>query len=119
MGGFGDSEYLRQAVKNTFGSNEKMTITVPSNPLVYSPPFSTSKGTLIVYFRQSAIVQGAALRGLHGIRASARRCRRNYGFSWNIPFRKGIDDEKNSRWDRFLGKKMVPGIMKWMIKKVQ
>ncbi|RAO68865.1 uncharacterized protein BHQ10_004877 [Talaromyces amestolkiae] len=98
VGGFGDSEYLRKAIKKTFGSNEKMAITVPSNP-------------------QGAIVQGAALRGLHGIRATARRCRRHYGFDWDLKFREGIDDEKHSYWDRYRGQKTVAGIMKWMIKK--
>uniref|UniRef100_A0A093VJ31 Heat shock 70 kDa protein 12B n=1 Tax=Talaromyces marneffei PM1 TaxID=1077442 RepID=A0A093VJ31_TALMA len=97
VGGFGDSEYLRQKVKKIFGS-EKMIITVPSNP-------------------QSAIVQGAALRGLQGIRATARKCRRNYGFSWNIEFRTGIDDDKHAYWDKFANRKLVSGILKWMIKK--
>ncbi|KAH8702220.1 Hsp70 family protein [Talaromyces proteolyticus] len=100
VGGFGDSEYLRQAVKKTFGSEKKLTITIPNNP-------------------QSAIVHGAALRGLHGIQSTARRCRRHYGFSWGIYFREGIDDEKNSYWDEYYDAKMVRGITKWMINKGQ
>ncbi|RAL02598.1 uncharacterized protein BO80DRAFT_492317 [Aspergillus ibericus CBS 121593] len=45
VGGFGDSEYLRKAFRDTFELQEKIMITVPDNP-------------------QAAIVQGAVLRGL-------------------------------------------------------
>lgn len=68
--------------------------------------------------RQAAIVQGAALRGLQGLRSTARRCRRHYGISWGITFREGIDSERNSYIDAFSGKKMVSGIMEWIIAKV-
>jgi hypothetical protein len=32
VGGFGDSEYLRQAIKKAFGADGKIAITVPDNP---------------------------------------------------------------------------------------
>jgi phosphoribosylformylglycinamidine (FGAM) synthase-like amidotransferase family enzyme len=32
VGGFGDSEYLRQAFRKSFGSDSKVIITVPDTP---------------------------------------------------------------------------------------
>ncbi|EZF62829.1 hypothetical protein H107_04705 [Trichophyton rubrum CBS 202.88] len=61
VGGFGDSEYLREKMEKSFCG---IIITVPDNPL---------------------------------------------------PFRQGIDSEKNAHVDEFTRKKMVGGIMKWMI----
>ncbi|GFF98153.1 heat shock 70 kDa protein 12A [Aspergillus udagawae] len=98
VGGFGDSEYLRKAIRSSFGSTGKITITVPDSP-------------------QAAIVQGAALRGLEGLQSTTKRCRRHYGFSWGNRFRAGIDSELNAYYDSYSGKKMVSGIMKWMIAK--
>ncbi|KAL4863291.1 hypothetical protein BDV12DRAFT_202257 [Aspergillus spectabilis] len=100
VGGFGDSEYLRKAFKSSFGSDGKIAITVPEIP-------------------QAAIVQGAALRGLEGIRSSTKRCRRHYGFAIDTEFRPGVDDGANTYWDTYNGRKMVRGIMKWAIQKGQ
>ncbi|RHZ47431.1 Hsp70 family protein [Aspergillus thermomutatus] len=97
-GGFGDSEYLRSAFKRLFWSTNNIVITVPDNP-------------------QAAIVQGAALRGLEGLRSSTKRCRRNYGFAAGIPFREGIDKDTDAYFDTFTGKKMASGVMQWMITK--
>ncbi|EGD99513.1 hypothetical protein TESG_06780 [Trichophyton tonsurans CBS 112818] len=63
------------------------------------------------------ILKGAALRGLWGLQVTTKRCRRHYGFKWSIPFRQRIDREKNAHIDEFTRKKMVGGIMKWMISK--
>ncbi|RAH64719.1 Hsp70 family protein [Aspergillus aculeatinus CBS 121060] len=98
VGGFGNSEYLQKAIKSTFATTGEIAVTNPTDP-------------------QAAIVQGAALRGLEGIRPSTKRCRRHYGFARGIPFREGHDDEKNSYIDAFDGIKRVGGIVKWMIAK--
>ncbi|KAL3478805.1 hypothetical protein BJX99DRAFT_223928 [Aspergillus californicus] len=98
VGGFGDSEYLRKSFRSQFGSDGEIAITVPDSP-------------------QAAIVQGAALRGLQGLQSTTKRCRRHYGFSWDISFRHGIDDESNSYIHEFYGRKMVSGVMEWMIAK--
>ncbi|KAI9373397.1 hypothetical protein BJX61DRAFT_533164 [Aspergillus egyptiacus] len=82
VGGFGDSEYLRKAMTSAFASTGQITITVPDCP-------------------QARIIQGAALRGLEGLRSFSKRSRRHYGFSMGIPFRAGIDDEANSYYDDF------------------
>ncbi|KAL4919680.1 hypothetical protein BDW62DRAFT_199691 [Aspergillus aurantiobrunneus] len=100
VGGFGDSEYLRESFRAAFGSNGRIAITVPDSP-------------------QVAIVQGAALRGLEGLQSTTRRCRRHYGFSLNKPFRYGVDDEANSYIHPFDGKKMTSGRMEWLIAKGQ
>ncbi|KAL2819072.1 hypothetical protein BDW59DRAFT_181760 [Aspergillus cavernicola] len=98
VGGFGDSEYLRKAFRSSFGSTGKIAITVPDNP-------------------QAAIVQGAALRGLEGLRSATKRCRRHYGFDWGIHFRQGIDSEDSAFYDAYTGSKMASGVMNWIIKK--
>ncbi|KAL3461817.1 hypothetical protein BJX64DRAFT_260157 [Aspergillus heterothallicus] len=100
VGGFGDSEYLRKAFRTEFESDGKISITVPEIP-------------------QAAIVQGAALRGLEGLRSATKRCRRHYGFSTDGVFRSGVDEDANSYWDSFTDTKMVRGIMKWAINKGQ
>ncbi|KAH8689553.1 hypothetical protein BGW36DRAFT_391084 [Talaromyces proteolyticus] len=97
VGGFGDSEYLRKAFRESFEPMD-INITVPDKP-------------------QAAIVQGAALRGLEGLRSSTKRCRRHYGFSWSTDFREGVDIESESYIDSFTGLKMSSNMMKWMIAK--
>ncbi|PYI02703.1 actin-like ATPase domain-containing protein [Aspergillus sclerotiicarbonarius CBS 121057] len=98
VGGFGDSEYLRKAFRSAFELQDKIAITVPDNP-------------------QAAIVQGAVLRGLEGLRSTTRRCRRHYGFMWDYHFRPGIDKELHCYRHPFTGVKMVRNVMKWMIAK--
>ncbi|KAL4785997.1 actin-like ATPase domain-containing protein [Aspergillus varians] len=100
VGGFGDSEYLRKAIKSAFEGDSKIAITVPEIP-------------------QAAIVQGAAVRGLEGLQSTTKRCRRHYGFSIHGVFRPGIDDDANSYWDSYTDTKMVQGLMKWAIDKGQ
>ncbi|KAL4733033.1 hypothetical protein BDV11DRAFT_200880 [Aspergillus similis] len=99
VGGFGDSEYLREAFKSSFALNGKIAITVPEIP-------------------QAAIVQGAALRGLEGIRSSTKRCRRHYGFAVDTEFQPGMN-EIDTYWDVYNNRKMVRGFMKWTIQKGQ
>jgi hypothetical protein len=67
---------------------------------------------------QAAIVKGAALRGLEGLKPTTTISRRHYGWSWDEPFREGIDDEKNGYIDVYNGEKMCRGKMHWPIKKV-
>ncbi|OJJ58314.1 hypothetical protein ASPSYDRAFT_1179147 [Aspergillus sydowii CBS 593.65] len=99
VGGFGDSEYLRNAFRNAFATGN-ITVTVPNNA-------------------QAAIVQGAALRGLEGLRADNRMSRRHYGFEISMPFQKGIDIKKWSYVDQYDGKRYAPGYMRWMVAKGQ
>ncbi|KAL3480533.1 hypothetical protein BJX99DRAFT_266451 [Aspergillus californicus] len=98
VGGFGDSEYLRTAFRNAFSPAGNIAITVPNNA-------------------QAAIVQGAALRGLEGLQAQVRCCRRHYGFKKSQRFTNGVDDLDKSVIDKFDGKRLAPGYMKWMVEK--
>ncbi|EEP75420.1 conserved hypothetical protein [Uncinocarpus reesii 1704] len=99
VGGFGDSEYLRRAFQKSFGSDGNILVTVPDRP-------------------QTAIVRGAALRGLEGLRSITKRCRRHYGYSWAVPFRANEHKEPESFIDPWSGLKLASGMMKWMIAKV-
>ncbi|KAL2864835.1 Hsp70 family protein [Aspergillus lucknowensis] len=100
VGGFGDSEYLRSAFRKEFGTDGKTAVTIPNNA-------------------QAAIVQGATLRGLEGLQAGSRPWCRHYGFQWALPFRKGIDNERDPYVDEFDNKKYCSGHMKWMVTKGQ
>jgi hypothetical protein len=64
---------------------------------------------------QAAIVKGAALRGLEGLKPSITIATRHYGWSIAIRFREGIDDEKNSHFDNFDSSKRCLGRMEWVI----
>ncbi|KAM3505005.1 hypothetical protein MY11210_008142 [Beauveria gryllotalpidicola] len=64
---------------------------------------------------QEAVVRGAAIRGLEGTEPDKLICRRHYGFSWGMPFRPGIDDERYA-YESF-GTKFCSGHMNWMIAK--
>ncbi|KAH6663115.1 hsp70-like protein [Halenospora varia] len=70
------------------------------------------------YFSQSAIVRGAAIRGLMGLRPSKRLARRHYGYSISFPFREGIDDQEYSWIDDWSGDKWCRNRMEWFINKV-
>jgi hypothetical protein len=48
-----------------------------------------------------------------------KQSRRHYGFSWSIPFREGIDDEKNAFIEEFTDEKYCRGRMEWVIAKVR
>ncbi|KAG5291454.1 Hsp70 family protein [Histoplasma ohiense] len=84
VGGFGDSEYLRRKFRSSFESMD-ITVTIPDKP-------------------QATIVQGAALRGLEGVRSTTKKCCRHYGFCWGIPFRDGIDAESEAYINEYTGK---------------
>jgi hypothetical protein len=64
---------------------------------------------------QAAIVKGAALRGLEGLKPSITIATRHYGWSSPFRFREGIDDEKNADIDKFYNIKSCRGRMVWVI----
>lgn len=69
-------------------------------------------------FSQSAVVLGAALRGLEGIAPRVKHARRHYGIVVHMPFREGIDPEDKaftSPWDNT---KRCNDRMIWLISKV-
>ncbi|KAL2851693.1 hypothetical protein BJX68DRAFT_265937 [Aspergillus pseudodeflectus] len=100
VGGFGDSDYLRNAFLRSFGNGGKIEVTTPDNA-------------------QAAIVQGAALRGLEGRFARSRRCRRYYGYTSGKTFREDVDDPHTAYFDRFYGDKRSSGHMTWLTRKGQ
>ena len=70
-----------------------------------------------MFLRQSAVVRGAALRGLEGIAPRMKRARRHYGFKIAMPFREGIDPEDNAFIRNFDGLKYCEGRVEWLIAK--
>lgn len=73
---------------------------------------------MLTFSRQSAVIRGAALRGLEYIAPRSRQSRRHYGFSCGDVFREGIDDEDDSYPCAITGEKYCSGRMLWTIEKV-
>ncbi|ORY17048.1 hypothetical protein BCR34DRAFT_597140 [Clohesyomyces aquaticus] len=76
VGGFGESPYLKAELKKWCAERS----------IKYNNPWSC----------QEAIVKGAALRGLLGIKPTRDMSDHHYGYSISMPFREGIDDEAHS-----------------------
>jgi len=66
---------------------------------------------------QSAVVRGAALRGLEGIAPRMKRARRHYGIGISLPFREGTDPEKLAYFDELYNAKFCQGRLQWLIAK--
>lgn len=100
VGGFGNSDYVKKALDNWCLGNGGIKSIRPD-------------------FCQAAVVRGAAIRGLEGTMPSKLICRRHYGFTWGLPFRPGIDDERHAYqgFDLGFGSKYCAGHMNWIIGK--
>lgn len=64
----------------------------------------------------SAVARGAAIRGLEGSVVLSKRAKRYYGIGVHMPFKSGVDKEK----DAFMcpiGGKRAEGYVKWIVKK--
>jgi hypothetical protein len=68
--------------------------------------------------RWSAIVRGAALRGLEGPIIIKQKSNLNYGTDVALPFRDGVDSESDSVVDPMTKVKMAKGYMDWIYLKV-
>lgn len=98
VGGYGDSQYLNDALQKLCKEKGGIRLLCPPHP-------------------QAAIVKGAALRGLGNIVPSRRRCRRHCGISLNMVFREGIDPRHRANYDEWDGVKRCSGRMEWLISK--
>lgn len=70
-------------------------------------------------FSQSAVVLGAALRGLEGIAPRVKHARRHYGIALHMPFRDGIDPEDKVYTNPWDNTKRCSDRMEWLISKVR
>ncbi|KAF7896081.1 hypothetical protein EAF00_006096 [Botryotinia globosa] len=98
VGGFGESPHLNKQLKKWCRQNGNIILMRPLHP-------------------QSAVVRGAALRGLEGIAPRAKQLRRHYGICLGLPFREGIDSEEDSYIDPWNDEKMCGQRMRWLILK--
>lgn len=67
---------------------------------------------------QSAVVRGAALRGLEGLVPRVKRARKHYGVGLNMPFREGKDPEEKAYVSRCDDQRYCRDRIKWLIAKV-
>lgn len=72
---------------------------------------------MLILLSQSAVVRGAALRGLEGIAPRMKHVRRHYGIDVVKRFREGIDPEEKHFFDRMNNTKRCHSRMKWLISK--
>ncbi|TVY82086.1 Heat shock 70 kDa protein 12A [Lachnellula suecica] len=64
---------------------------------------------------QSAVVRGAALRGLEGTAPRVKYARRHYGINISGHFREGIDSEESATFDSISNVKLCKHRVKWLI----
>ncbi|KAH8650615.1 Hsp70 family protein-like protein [Tricladium varicosporioides] len=98
VGGFGESPYLNKALAEWCKANGNIKLMRPEHP-------------------QSAVVRGAALRGLEGIAPRMKQSRRHYGIGLSLPFREGRDPEEKAFLSRFNNMKYCRHRVKWLISK--
>lgn len=67
---------------------------------------------------QSAVVRGAALRGLEGVTPRIKKARRHYGIGLNWTFEEGVDPESLGFIDEWDGRKLCMNRIVWMVSKV-
>jgi hypothetical protein len=72
---------------------------------------------MLIILSQSAVVRGAALRGLEGIAPQMKHVRRHYGIVLTKRFREGIDPEGKHFFDRMDNTKRCRDTMEWLISK--
>ncbi|CAD6450069.1 da6a4bb9-e93e-481b-ba9f-35eb6b8a01e0 [Sclerotinia trifoliorum] len=96
VGGFAESPHLNKELKKWCRQNGNITLIRPLHP-------------------QSAVVRGAALRGLKGISPQIKQLRRHYGICLAMPFREGIDPEESAFIDTWNNLKRCRGRMWWLI----
>jgi hypothetical protein len=76
----------------------------------------------LIHSRWSAVVRGAAAKGLEGDGRAPiknRKCRRNYGMSVHVAFEAGKHRESDSYACPFTGEKRATDQMSWLLKKGQ
>ncbi|KAF2102746.1 actin-like ATPase domain-containing protein [Rhizodiscina lignyota] len=98
VGGFGDSRYLLDAVREWGRLNGNFEIICPVYP-------------------QAAIVIGASIRGLGGpgSQPRSRKCRRHYGFQLDLPYDEINDDKRHMYHNEYDRKRYTRGTMVWKI----
>ncbi|CZR66898.1 related to hsp70 protein [Phialocephala subalpina] len=98
VGGFGDSIYLFERLKEWSRRELGAIIVCPEHP-------------------QSAVVLGAALRGLEGLAPRKRKCRRHYGVAVGMPFRPDKDPVQFRYQDAATKMDYCSGRAEWLLKK--
>ncbi|KAL1390091.1 hsp70-like protein [Phyllosticta capitalensis] len=101
VGGFGDSRYVNRRLRYWCQSQD------PKIKLL-SPPDC-----------QGAIMKGAVIRGLEGLKPNVRISRHHYGFGISLPFREGKDRPEDMWVGSFDRQKMAYNRMCWALKKGQ
>jgi hypothetical protein len=97
VGGFGESPYLYDKLKR-WSKDKQIAVRCPEEAW-------------------SAVVRGAALRGLEGAAVVKKRCRRHYGIELGQVFKPGVDDEADAYICAYSGVKYAGGHMTWVIAK--
>ena len=119
VGGFGDSRYLNDEIRAWSSTQGGIKVLCPENPYVLQfrkrlLPVSNWRSS----YRQAAIVMGAALRGLGGIRPKLKLCRRHYGFQLDTVFDPSEDDPRHMYVSPLDKTKRVRGSMVWPLQTV-
>ncbi|CAG8261106.1 unnamed protein product [Penicillium salamii] len=99
VGGFGDSPYLNNSLREWCQSYGPISLLCPTDP-------------------QASVVKGAALRGLKGLVPEKRIARVHYGVKVMLDFREQTDPQDTICYWEWDGKKYCNDRMQWLINKV-
>ncbi|CAG7995699.1 unnamed protein product [Penicillium salamii] len=98
VGGFGDSRYLNNSLREWCRSYGKIYLLCPPDP-------------------QASVVKGAALRGLKGLVPEKRIARVHYGVKVMLHFREQVDPQDTICYWEWDGLKYCNDRMNWLINK--
>jgi hypothetical protein len=116
VGGFSESPYMYEKIRMFVARCNGLQAVKPAYPYVScSLPHYQLTERLV---RWSAVVRGAAAKGLEGAKKSAikiRKCRRYYGTDFSPPFEAGKHKEADSYVDAYDGLKYARNQMAWLL----
>lgn len=117
VGGFGQSNYLYETLKQHFAGAGQAT--APDSPIDIPKDVSYS-GIQVMQplYAWTAVVRGAVLRGLEGSMVTRRRSRRYYGTSYATVFDASKHAADDKYWSPLWERWMVSDRMQWHLSKV-
>lgn len=120
VGGFGQSDYLYQRLKQHFSSAAPPPYTErPTHATANALDEGTSIEVMQPVYAWTAVVRGAVLRGLEGNMVISRKARMHYGTSYATVYDETKHSVSERYWSPLWERWMVSDRMQWHIAKVR
>ncbi|KAM7208466.1 actin-like ATPase domain containing protein [Naviculisporaceae sp. PSN 640] len=118
VGGFGQSDYLYQRLKQHFSSAAPPPYTErPTHATANALDEGTSIEVMQPVYAWTAVVRGAVLRGLEGNMVISRKARMHYGTSYATVYDENKHSVSERYWSPLWERWMVSDRMQWHIAK--